>query len=29
MTDGSTVGCWVKIMMASERGEAELYGLPC
>jgi hypothetical protein len=29
VTDRSTVGCWVKRMMASETGEAELHGLPC
>jgi hypothetical protein len=29
MTDGSTVGCWVKRMVGSETDEAELHGLPC
>jgi len=28
VTDRSTAGCWVKRMMASETGEAELHGLP-
>lgn len=28
VNDGSTIGCWVQRMMASEIGVAELHGLP-